>query len=413
MAELTENLIRLRSVHGVGNVILWRLLRAFGDADGVLGAGGHELRRIKGVSADLAERILRAGAFDPRPEMEKAVSAGVGIIPYDDADYPRPLLHSFNPPVVLYVRGRLTAADQIAVGVVGTRNMSPYGRQKAQDLSTSLARGGYTIVSGLAKGVDTFAHIGALNARGRTIGVLGCGFDHMYPEENRDLAVEMTRSGAVISEFSMATRPSRDTFPTRNRIIAGMSLGLLVIEAPLRSGALITARLANEIGRSVFAVPGRMDDARSEGCNKLIRDGAVMVTTVDDIFNDLNPSLPLPALPDPGERKKKRPAKEGAAAARERAGGESRGASPPAPSLFSPPSPSPESRAAALPAGKPMPKLTEEQQRIYEQVGGDWRTVDDIIEATGLPSGKTAATLALLKLMRLVEQGPGQTYRKR
>lgn len=408
MPELTENLIRLRSVHGVGSTILWRLLRKFGSADGVLGATHAELRETKGVSSDLADRILMARSFDPRPEMESAVRSGVSIIPYDDPDYPKPLLHSFDPPVVLYVRGRLTQEDQVAIGVVGTRNLSDYGRDKALELSRALALGGYTVVSGLARGVDTFAHVGALNARGRTVGVLGCGFDHMYPEENRDLAVEMTRSGAVISEFSMATRPSRETFPIRNRIIAAMSLGLLVIEAPLRSGSLITARLANEIGRTVFAIPGRMDDKRSEGCNKLIRDGAVMVTTIDDIFQELNPSLRLPSLPNPEEHKKPRKQPETASLFARPAQAEKRRDAEAAPepvAVQSPPS--------ALPAQKPLPKLTPEQKEVFDQISDDWRTLDEIIEAIGMPAGKVAATLALLKLMRLAEQGPGQTYRIR
>ncbi len=413
MPELTENLIRLRSVHGVGNAILWRMVRQFGSADGVLGTTSDQLRRIRGVSAELADRILRAGSFDPRPEMEHAVAQGVSIIPYDDPEYPMPLLHSFDPPAVLYVRGRLTKEDWVAIGIVGTRNMSAYGRDKAISLASALALGGYTVVSGLARGVDTFAHIGALNARGRTVGVLGCGFDHMYPEENRDLALEMTRSGAVVTEFSMATPPSKDTFPTRNRIIAGMVLGLLVIEAPLRSGSLITARLANEIGRTVFAIPGRMDDSRSEGCNKLIRDGAVMVTTVDDIFTELNPSLPLPSLPGPEDRKKSRrgggeqgeKAEKTEKQARVATGAEAESVSD------QPHRPRPSPAGVPLPAR--LPKLSSEQKQVLDGVPADWGDVDGIIAAVGLPPGKTTATLSLLKLMRLVEQGPGQRYRKR
>jgi DNA processing protein len=343
--------------------------------------------------------------------MEHAVAEGVSIIPYDDPEYPQPLLHSFDPPAVLYVRGRLTKEDWVAVGIVGTRNMSKYGRDKAVELAAALALGGYTIVSGLARGVDTFAHIGALNARGRTVGVLGCGFDHMYPEENRDLALEMTRSGAVITEFSMATPPSKDTFPVRNRIIAGMVLGLLVIEAPLRSGSLITARLANEIGRTVFAIPGRMDDARSEGCNKLIRDGAVMVTTVDDIFTELNPSLPLPNLPRREDRAPTRRGAETGGKTATQAKTEKTGAKP------VPEQPHPPPALPAPPAGPPLqtrlPKLSPEQKQVLDQVSPDWRTADEIIAAAGLPSGKTTATLSLLKLMRLIEQGSGQSYRKR
>lgn len=397
---MTENLIRLRSVRGVGNATLWNMLRRFGSADGVLGASVPELRGIRGVTQELAEAVLRAGSFDPRPEMEHAVAEGVDILPYDDPEYPAPLLHSFDPPSVLYVRGRLTREDWVAVGIVGTRNMSKYGRDQALELAAALAAGGYTVVSGLARGVDTFAHIGALNAKGRTVGVLGCGFDHMYPEENRDLAVEMTRSGAVVTEFSMGTPPSRDTFPVRNRIIAGMVLGLLVIEAPLRSGSLITARLANEIGRTVFAIPGRMDDARSEGCNKLIRDGAVMVTTVDDIFTELNPQLPLPGLPDKKKHRKKTGTEKPETAARAEKPGEAAAA----------PEPAPEKQK---PAKKQIPKLDPEQQRIFNAVTPDWIKLHAIAEQVDLSQEKTMSALALLKLMRLVEQGEGQSYKRR
>ena len=433
MPELTENCIRLRSAPGVGNAIVWRLLRYFGNADRVLGASHAQLTAVKGVTAEKARLILESARFDPRPEMESAVRAGVDIIPYDDPSYPKPLLHSFDPPLVLYVRGKLTHDDQVAVGIVGTRRASPYGRDSALELSAALSRGGYTIVSGLARGIDTFAHIGALNAGGRTVGVLGCGFDHMYPEENRDLALEMTRSGAVISEFSMATPPSRETFPTRNRIIAGMALGLLVIEAPLRSGSLITARLANEIGRTVFAIPGRVGDPGAEGCNKLIRDGAVIVTGIDDIFSELNPSLSLPRLPNPQEYKKRKPP----AAAGETGGTGDGGLfeaakKPPVPAAPPPretprvsaPAPVPDAGGTAEPAGeepapvplapsRPRPKLTPDQEAVLELLDENWCNADDLCAASGLPAGKVIANLAMLKLMRLAEQNPGQMYRRR
>lgn len=434
MPELTENCIRLRSAPGVGNAIIWRLLRYFGNADRVLGASHAQLTAVKGVTSEKARLILDSTRFDPRPEMESAVRAGVDVIPYDDPSYPKPLLHSFDPPLVLYVRGKLTLDDQVAAGIVGTRRASPYGRDSALELSASLSRGGYTIVSGLARGIDTFAHIGALNAGGRTVGVLGCGFDHMYPEENRDLALEMTRSGAVISEFSMATPPSRETFPTRNRIIAGMALGLLVIEAPLRSGSLITARLANEIGRTVFAIPGRVGDPGAEGCNKLIRDGAVIVTSIDDIFCELNPSLSLPRLPNPQDYKKKPAARDdddkptvnsglfggkaAATPAEARAPRQKEADTSTAPDrreeMHKAAKAAPvreESVVSDLP--RPRPKLTPEQEKVLTLLDGDWRNADDICASSGLPAGKVIATLAMLKLMRLAEQNPGQMYRRR
>jgi DNA processing protein len=400
LAELTENLLRLKTAPGIGNAILWRLLREFGGADGIFGAPACRLARVRGMTPEKAESLLAAAAHDPRPEFAKARQAGIEIIPYDDPAYPKPLLHSFDPPVVLYVRGRLTPDDQVAVGIVGTRRASSHGRDKAFEFAAALARGGYTVVSGLALGIDTFAHLGALDAGGRTIGVLGCGFDHMYPEQNRDLALEMGRSGAVISEFPMATRPARDTFPVRNRIIAGLSLGLLVVEAPLRSGSLITARLANEIGRTVFVLPGRAGDPESEGCNRLIRDGAVMTTCPDDVFNELNPALPPPAPAERGKSRASRAGREATALPAAKAGsaglfgdaerGKSAGNPPPAP-----------------------PKLTEEEAGLWAALSDQWRSVDEISLASGTPAGKAAALLGMLRLRRLVEQGPGQMYRRK
>ncbi len=402
MAELTENLLRLKLVRGLGNALLWRLLQHFGNSDRLLGASETEIRRVDGMSRDKTALVYSALDIDPRPEIEKAVDAGVDIIPYDDPGYPKPLLHSYDPPAILYVRGTLTQADQVAIGIVGTRHFSQYGKQYAVSLSSALARGGYTVVSGLARGIDTHAHIGALDAGGRTVGVMGCGFDYIYPAENRDLALEMTRSGAVVTEFPMATSPSRETFPARNRIIAAMSLGVVVVEAPLRSGALITARLANDIGRSVFAVPGRMGDATSEGCNKLIRDGAVMITSVDDIFRELNPSLPpLPEKP-----------------ARRRAGNSVKPAKPVKPvegELFAtpPPQPAPPAQPTQSQSRSASSDLNADEKTGLSLQDYERRGQDAIIDSTGLPGGAVIAALSRLRISRLAEQAPGQLYRLR
>ncbi|MDR0361778.1 MAG: DNA-processing protein DprA [Planctomycetota bacterium] len=415
MAELIENLIRLKRTHGVGNVTIWRLLQHFGNSDAVYGASVRELTEVEGVSLAKAERILASSSHDPRPEIENAVHAGVDIIPYDDPVYPKPLLSTYDPPALLYVQGALVPDDQIAVGIVGTRRASLYGREQAERLAGELSRQGFTIVSGLALGIDTWAHDGALDAGGRTIGVLGCGFNHMYPPENRDLALEITRSGAVVTEFSMATKPSRETFPARNRIIAGWSLGVLVIEAPSRSGALITANQANNIGRQVFAVPGRIGDAASAGCNELIAAGATMVTGVDDILQALNPNLPPPTF-----SKKKRPARSGRFFDTEKKSG--------APAPASSNRRRPETSARSVATGSAVkaesagpassmpiptsPKFTPEQEQVLRAVGPDWLTIDDVTEAVGLPPERVAATLAMLKLIHAVEQGPAQTYRR-
>lgn len=414
MAEMTENLVRMRLMPGLGNRTIWRLLSRFGNSDAVLGASLDRLVTESGVNRDKARLVLESVRIDPRHEMDKAAEAGVDIIPYDDPGYPKPLLHTYDPPAVLYVKGQLLPEDQLAIAMVGTRRASPYGRELARSIASALARGGYTIVSGLALGIDSESHQGALDGRGRTVGVLGCGFDHMYPPQNRDLALIMTRNGAVVTEFPMATSPSRETFPARNRIIAGMGLALVVIEAPLRSGSLITARLANEFGRTVFVVPGRVNEVRSEGSNRLIQDGAVIITSVDDIFRELNPSLP-PSMPLP------RPAPKASRSARAPAQRKR-------PPEKLPPPPREEEagfreaepdesvrRVRRLPPvqveRRTPPGLDEKQKQVYAQVTEQWRSIDDITAASGLPSGAVASTLVLLRIKRLVEQGPGQVYR--
>lgn len=430
MVEMTENLVRLKLTPGLGSVTLWRLLKRFGDSDGIFGASDAELASVEGVSKEKAALVRQAMRVDPRREMERAVKEGINIIPYDDPEYPQVLRHTFDPPVVIYVRGRMEPSDQVAVGIVGTRRSTNYGREQTEYFAGALARNGFTIVSGLARGIDTYAHIGALDAGGRTIGVLGCGFDYMYPEENRDLAIEMAGRGAVITEFPMSTPPARDTFPARNRIIAGMSLGLLVIESPLRSGALITAKQANDIGRQVFAVPGRVGDPASEGCNKLIRDGAVMVTTIDDILEELNPSLPPRPLP---ERKAKKTARSAAGAnegtslftTKEKRPARGSSVAPTAPPKRETPVPTvsepvekPSRRLSAVEpdAGASSPVLATldgEQRRIFDSLDDDWISIDELAVRAGIDVGRVTGTVMLLKLKRMAEEGPGRMYRRK
>jgi DNA processing protein len=204
-----------------------------------------------------------------------------------DADYPRALRWIADPPVVLYVRGQLLSSHQLAVAVIGSRKPSPYGKMSAQGFSQSLAEHGYTVVSGLARGIDSLAHQGALQAGGQTLAVLGSGFNIVYPPENRRLYEQICSQGAVLSEFPLNTKPDRWNFPRRNRIISGLSLGILVIEAAASSGSLHTARHALDQGREVFAIPGRIHDPNSRGTNGLIKKGAKLVETIDDILDEL------------------------------------------------------------------------------------------------------------------------------
>ena len=282
--EKIENLLRFTLTKDIGTITVNKLLKHFGMSERILGASEEELRSVRGLRSNQIRAVLNASKVDPRHELELAAAEDVKIIAYDDPMYPKSLRYSPDPPYLLYVKGNLKPKDIKAIGVVGTRHASRYGRQQAEKFGRDLAHSGYTVISGLARGVDTLAHRGALCAGGRTVAVIGSGLKHVYPPENRDLMAEIVSTAAVISEFPMETSPTRNTFPRRNRIIAGMSLGILVIEAPERSGALITAKQALEMGREVFAVPGMVDQEQSAGCHNLIRKGAVLTTGIRDII---------------------------------------------------------------------------------------------------------------------------------
>ena len=285
--EKIENLLRFVLTKNIGTITINRLLKHFGSSDYILGASEKELKKVKGIRSNQIAAILSAPKVDPRAELDLAAEHDVKIIAYDDPMYPKSLLYSPDSPYMLYLKGSLKPKDIKAIGVVGTRHASRYGREQSERFGKDLAQAGYTVVSGLARGVDTLAHRGALAVSGRTIAVIGSGLLHVYPPENRDLLSEIASTAAVISEFPMDTSPTRNTFPRRNRIIAGMSLGILVIEAPARSGALITSRQAQEMGRAVFAVPGMVDQEQSQGCHNLIRDGAILTTGIRDIVSEI------------------------------------------------------------------------------------------------------------------------------
>jgi DNA processing protein len=264
------------------------LLRAFGSAASAWHAGERELREA-GLDARATASVLTVRArLDLDAELRKIERAGARMLTSLDDEYPPLLRHVDDAPIVLYIRGKLTPADERALAVVGTRRASTYGKDIAHQFSRQLAEHGITIVSGMAHGIDAAAHMGALEAGGRTIAVLGCGVDRIYPSDHRALAARITESGALLSEFPMGSRPEAKHFPRRNRLLSGISLGVLIVEAPLRSGALITASHAAEQGREVFAVPGSIHQPGSEGTHALIQEGAKLAHRVDDILDELN-----------------------------------------------------------------------------------------------------------------------------
>jgi DNA processing protein len=288
----------LRLVRGVGNVTYRELLEHFRAPQAVLAASPADLTSA-GVHAEVARAIA---AFDQwqavETELNKIARVGVRLVTWADQEYPVNLTHLHDPPPFLYVRGSFVPEDRIAIAIVGSRFASSYGKGVARDLARGLAEKGVTIVSGLARGIDAEAHRAALAEGGRTVAVLGSGLDIIYPSEHKSLAAEIPAHGAVVSEFPLGSKPDAVHFPYRNRVISGLTLGTVVVEAAENSGSLITARCALEQNREVFAVPGPITTSRSRGPHRLIKDGAKLVEGIDDILSEIAPAL-APPRPTP------------------------------------------------------------------------------------------------------------------
>ncbi|MBW3540676.1 MAG: DNA-processing protein DprA [Planctomycetes bacterium] len=283
--------LRLNMVPGVGPRIRESLLEAFGTPQAVFAARGEQLRQVPGVGTKLALAILEQRETDsPHRELARCRDAGIRLVAVLDDVYPVALEKICDPPGILYCRGTLEPRDELAVAIVGSRRCTLYGRDQAERLARELALAGVTVVSGLARGIDAAAHRGALSAEnGRTIAVVANGLAAVYPPEHAALAGEVAARGAVLSEVPLDQPPRAGLFPQRNRIISGLSAGVVIVEASRTSGALHTARHAMEQGREVFAVPGRIDSLASEGCHDLIRDGATLIRNVDDVLEALGP----------------------------------------------------------------------------------------------------------------------------
>ncbi len=280
--------IGFNRVAGIGAARLRALIDYFGDLATAWQAPPTELQRAGLDRRSLSSLVQMRRELDLDAEVDRVQRAGVQVLTWNDPDYPSNLRQVYNPPPVLYVRGRIEKRDEWAVAIVGTRRASVYGKEAAQMLSAGLARAGVTVVSGLARGIDAVAHRTCLETGGRTIAVLGCGLDVIYPPQHAGLAAEIVQQGALVSEYPLGTRPEARNFPPRNRIISGLTLGTVIVEADLGSGALITAGFAAEQGREVFAVPGSIFARGCQGTNRLIQQGAKMVCSVTDILEELN-----------------------------------------------------------------------------------------------------------------------------
>jgi DNA processing protein len=384
-------------IDGIGPLLFSRLMVQFGDAETAMGASAGQLAQIKRIGRESAERIARQrDTLEIDSEIAAAAEHGVRIICQADADYPPGLRQIADPPIVLYVKGELRPTDAVAIAVVGTRRCTIYGGEQARRFGELLAGAGFTVVSGLARGIDALAHHGAVEAGGRSIAVMGKGLTEIYPPENQALADKLLENGAWISELPVRAEVRRENFPGRNRIIAGMTLGTLVIEAPQRSGALITARLATEYNREVFAVPGRAQDPTFFGSNDLIRRGYAKLTMcLEDILDELG---------EVGEKMRPAPAGVTDAPPEDVAAGPRTGRN-----VAAGGSPAEFDRSDS-PAGprRPSPKLTETEKRVYEVITYEPLFQDAVLTASQLPPGEVLAAFTTLELKGLIKRLPGQ-----
>ncbi len=287
-----ESWIALSMVPEIGNVSFRRLLAVFGSPDAVFDSTEDKLASIPGIGGKKAKNIKRfTGWKNVNKQIEHLRRENAHVVTCDSPAYPALLMQIEDAPAILFVKGQMEAEDRFAIAIVGSRETTSYGRLVAENLAVELSGAGFTIVSGMARGIDTIAHMGSMRSGGRTIAVLGSGLDKAYPPENRDLMEKIKGSGYVVSEFPFGTPPNRENFPRRNRLISGLSLGVVVVEAAAGSGALITARSALEQNREVFAVPANINSPTSEGTNELIKSGAKLIQKAEDIIEELAPVL--------------------------------------------------------------------------------------------------------------------------
>ncbi len=365
--DAREAWVALNLIEGLGPVRAKLLLDHFGDAPAILTASRAQLERVRGIGPDTAAAI--AGwekTADLAGELQRLEEFGCRAVIPSDPEYPPSLREIYDPPLVLYVKGDWSVRDRNAVALVGSRQTTHYGIETARRLAYQLAYLGVTVVSGGARGIDTAAHQGALSAKGRTVCVLGTGINIVFPPENKELFDRIAANGAVITQFPFNRRGDKQSFAIRNRIVAGMTLGTVVVEANLTSGALITANFATEYGRQVFAVPGRIDSPRSKGCHDLIKKGAKLCEGVEDILSEFEYLFP---------------------------------------SSNRPPSPA---ETGVLPALE----LSANEQAVYDVLGKDDLSIDDVIRQCGLPASATSVALLSLEMKRLIRQLPGKMFCK-
>jgi DNA processing protein len=360
-----EALVALNMVDHVGPVRLRQLIEFFGKPEAILSASSDQLLRVRGIGEDTASAIANwQSGIDLASELKRIEDFGCHIVTKDDPEYPGLLREIYDPPFVLYVKGKLLASDKNSVAMVGSRMTTHYGIEVARKLAYQLAYIGVTVISGGARGIDTAAHQGALAAKGRTLAVLGTGINIVFPPENAELYERIAANGAILTQFPFNRPGDKQSFPIRNRIVAGMTLGAVVVEANLSSGALITANFANEYGRQVFAVPGRIDSPRSKGCHDLIKKGAKLCEGAEDILTEFEYLFPQSNKPATA------------------------------------------SETGVLPALELQPN----EQKVYDALGSGETSIDEVIRRSGLPASAASVALLSLEMKRVIRQLPGKLF---
>lgn len=357
----TEARLALNLLPKIGPVRIQRLLAVFGSPEAILKARASQIEQVEGFGSELASTVANwENHADLSRELRRIKEEGLTLLTPEDDLYPKLLREIHDPPQILYVRGKLTSRDQHGIAIVGSRRTTQYGLSSSKKLAFQLAYAGYSVISGLARGIDTAAHEGALASKGRTIAVIGAGHAKLYPPENAALAERIASQGAVISEYPVDFPPDKTTFPQRNRIVSGWSMGTIVVEAALKSGALITATQAMEQGRTVFAVPGNIDRPSSHGCNRLIQQGAKLIQDGADVLEEFNlfSQLPLDLQSE----------------------------------------------------SKPAPDLPPDEAAVYAALGTEESHINDVISRSGLSVPVVTTTLMKLEMKKLVRPLPGKIY---
>lgn len=355
--------LALNSLPDIGPVNARRLVSAFGSPEKIFQMPTDELQKVEGIGENRSQCIIDFNQWDlVKKEIDLSAQKGIKLVTLHDTAYPEGLRNIHDAPVVLYIRGDLREADKYAVAMVGSRVSTNYGIQIAERMGHKLASSGLTVVSGMARGIDTAAHKGALKAGGRTLAVLGSGIDVPYPSSNRVLMRDIESSGAVISEFPLGTPPNRENFPRRNRIISALSFGVVVVEAARGSGSLITATYALDQGREVFAVPGNITSRNSRGTNDLIKKGAKLVESAEEVIEELRPQLKGVLREDIADREKR------------------------------------------------LPEMTDDEKVLYQYLCSEPKHIDTITREKSLTTGKALSILLTLELKGVIRQTEGKRF---